>query len=140
MTRKKPLPSLKPLTPERQEAAKMEAAPIPVTLELNEKMLHDNITSGIEYGVQYWAAVDVGEHQVGWRNYFTARFTVTESGDEVAVLGQTYELSIEKLVAGLLVLSKKYKHHFSDILGEDGDATTGDVLIQCALFGDIIFG
>lgn len=38
------------------------------------------------------------------------------------------------------ILATKYPHHFCDILKDGGDATTGDVLIQCALFGEIVYG
>lgn len=113
-----------------------------ITIEVTEEQLHNEITSAIEGGTQYWARVNVGAHQAGWANYFTATFTVIEISDEKAgvVEGQSYTLSIEKLLKGLVVLRDKYPHHFCDILKEDGDATTGDVLVQCALFGEIVYG
>lgn len=113
-----------------------------VPLEFNEGMLHDHLVSAIEGGSNYWAEIDAGEHQPGWTNYFTATFTVIEMSDEKAGVlhGQKYQLNKDKLKAGLSVLAKKYSHHFCDILREFGDATTGDVLVQCALFGDIIYG
>lgn len=113
-----------------------------ITFRLSEGTFHDHVTSAIEGGSNYWARVDVGEHQPGWRNYFTAKFTVIEDSDEKAgaIQGQAYELSLDKLKSGLQVLAEKYPHHFKDIITEDGDATTGDVLVQCALFGDIVYG
>jgi hypothetical protein len=30
--------------------------------------------------------------------------------------------------------------HFADVLNENDDAGTGDVFLQCCLFGEIIFG
>ena len=30
--------------------------------------------------------------------------------------------------------------HLSDIIGESGDATTGDVILQTVFFGEVIFG
>jgi hypothetical protein len=114
-----------------------------LTIEITEGNLHDHITAAIESdcGSGYWAEIDTGEHLPGWANYFTATFTVTEDSDEKvgAVYGQAYALSIEKLLAGLAVLRDKYPHHFCDIIKQEGDATTGDVLVQCALFGDIVY-
>lgn len=113
-----------------------------LTFQLSEGTFHDQITSAIEGGSNYWASINVGEHQPGWLNYFTAKFTVTEISDEKAgaIQGQTYELSLDKLKAGLQVLATKYMHHFKDVIDGTGDTTTGDVLVQCALFGEIVYG
>lgn len=113
-----------------------------ITFKLSEGTFHDQITSAIVTGSNYWARIDVGEHQPGWRNYFTARFTVTKVSDKAkgATKGQTYELSLDKLKTGLQVLATKYPDHFNDIIREMGDAITGDALVQCALFGDIVYG
>lgn len=112
-----------------------------ITFKLSEGTFHDQITSAIEGGSNYWARIDVGEHQPGWRNYFTARFTVTEVSDKAkgAIKGRTYELSLDKLKAGIKVMASKYPDHFNDVIREMGDEITGDVLVQCALFGDIVY-
>lgn len=111
-----------------------------LTIEINEETIHNLVTSAIEsgHGVRYWASVDAGEHERGWRNYFTAKFT--EHGGIDAEDAPVHTLSIAKLLNGLQILSAKYPHHFADIIKEDSDATTGDVLVQCALLGDIIYG
>ncbi len=118
--------------------------PIELSLKfkLSEGSFHDQVTAAVERRSNYWARIDVGEHQLGWRNYFTAKFTVTEISDEKAgaVQSQTYELSLDKLKTGLQVLAEKYPHHFANVINETGDATTGDVLVQCALFGEIVYG
>jgi hypothetical protein len=132
--------NLMPPTTEDEEAQRqMEATPITITIELSEQALLDWVIAGIHQGVRYWCRVDVGEHQAGYRNYFTAKFRVTEPGDGKAVCGWTYFLSLDKVKAGLGVLQKRFKHHFAAIVREDGDARTGDALIQCALFDDIVF-
>ncbi len=53
---------------------------------------------------------------------------------------ETYTLTREKLIAGLQVMASKYPRHFADVLNENDDASTGDVFLQCCLFGEIIFG
>jgi len=100
------------------------------------------VTSAIEssHGCRYWAEINVHKHQPGWANYFTASFKVIEVSSGDAVNGKSYRLSIPRLMKGLAVLAAKYPHHFCDILKQDGDATTGDALVQCALFGDIVYG
>jgi hypothetical protein len=51
-----------------------------------------------------------------------------------------YTLTREKLIAGLTVMATKYPQHFADVLSENDDAGTGDVFLQCCLFGEIVFG
>ena len=134
-----------PLTtnPDLQASKGFHNNSIELTLKfkLSEGTFHDQITSAIEGGSNYWARVDVGKHEPGWRNYFTAKFTVEEISDEKAgaIQGRTYELTLDKLKAGLHILADKYPHHFKDVIQETGDATTGDVLVQCALFGEIVY-
>ena len=113
-----------------------------LTIEISEQNLWYQVTAAIEGGSAYWATIDVHRHKTGWENYFTATFKVHEDSDETkgAIHGTSYTLSMPKLLKGLQVLATKYPHHFCDILKEDGDATTGDVLVQCALFGDIVYG
>ena len=56
-------------------------------------------------------------------------------GDEPAVL-----LNRESIAKGLDIMAEKYDWHLKAIIEEDDDADTSDVLLQCALFGDIVFG
>lgn len=102
-------------------------------IELHEGLLHDQVTAAIEGGSNYWANINVGKHELGWRNYFTAKFTLL---DEPV----THQLSVEKLKAGLVILAKKAPRLFAQVLDETGDADTGDALVQCALLGDIVYG
>ncbi len=37
-------------------------------------------------------------------------------------------------------MASKYPDHFNDVVRGMGDATTGDTLVQCALFGDTVYG
>ena len=41
---------------------------------------------------------------------------------------------------GLQIMSEKCPQHFADMMSESGDATTGDVLLQCCVLGDIVYG
>jgi hypothetical protein len=113
-----------------------------VRVEIDDRRLHDTLVSAIEGGCNYWASVDVGRHEPDWANYFTAKLTIIEESDESngAIQGRTYQLSLDKLRSGVTTMANKYPHHFKDVMMGDGDATTGDVLVQCALFGTIVYG
>lgn len=57
-------------------------------------------------------------------------------GDET----KRYTLDYPAIVRGLEIMAEKYPRHWADFVGENDDATTGDVFLQCALFGDVIYG
>lgn len=49
-------------------------------------------------------------------------------------------LNLESLTKGLELMSLKHSRHFSDIIEENDDAETSDVLVQLAVFGEIVYG
>jgi hypothetical protein len=53
--------------------------------------------------------------------------------------GKHHKLTLAKIKKGLQILAKKYPDHYADIVGENDDMYTGDALVQCALFGNIIY-
>ena len=54
--------------------------------------------------------------------------------------GTTYNVTLENFVNGLNVMADRYPQHFKDVITENHDAVTSDVFIQCAVFGEIVFG
>lgn len=54
--------------------------------------------------------------------------------------GKEYSLNRDKIENGLEIMAKKYPKHFIDFaVREDYDEMTGDVFLQCALFGEVIY-
>jgi hypothetical protein len=53
---------------------------------------------------------------------------------------QILELRLEGVAQGLEVVAKYYPRHFADLVNENGDAITANVLLQSCLFGEVIFG
>ena len=49
-------------------------------------------------------------------------------------------LTLEAIQRGVKIMAEKYPRHFGDWIGENDDATTGDVFLQCCLFGETIYG
>jgi len=49
-------------------------------------------------------------------------------------------LNRESLAKGLQVMHDKFRRHFDDMINEHGDAITADVFLQCAVFGEVIYG
>jgi hypothetical protein len=50
-----------------------------------------------------------------------------------------FRLDLKSIRRGLEDLATKYPRHFADLVNEDNDAITADVLLQCCLFGELIY-
>jgi hypothetical protein len=50
-----------------------------------------------------------------------------------------FRLDLKSIRRGLEDLATKYPRHFADLLNENTDAITADVLLQCCLFGELIY-
>ena len=119
-----------------------------VTTELSNRKIADQIITAFEGGITYWATdailknpKDSGavspwyDDEELYGAPFEIEITETEEADSAKHI-----LTQQKLQTGLNVLAEKYPHHLTAIVEETGDAWTADALIQCALFGDIIYG
>jgi len=54
--------------------------------------------------------------------------------------GEPELLNKPAMEKGLKIMSEMYPEHMADFMEENEDAETGDVFLQCCLFGEIIFG
>jgi hypothetical protein len=50
-----------------------------------------------------------------------------------------FRLDLKSIRRGLEDLATKYPRHFADLVNENSDAITADVLLQCCLFGELIY-
>ena len=50
------------------------------------------------------------------------------------------ELTLEKIHLGMKIMARRYPQHFANVINENDDAETGDVFLQCCLFGEVIYG
>lgn len=66
--------------------------------------------------------------------------------DKCAVLindlegGKQHRLDRRAIERGLEVMAEKYLRHWGDFVSDNDDADTGDVFLQCCLFGEVIYG
>jgi hypothetical protein len=51
-----------------------------------------------------------------------------------------FVLDIDAIQKGLAIMAEKEPRHFGDFLSENDDATTGDVFLQCCVFGETLYG
>lgn len=64
-------------------------------------------------------------------------YVIVHTQDEPLV---NHRLDFATIQRGLRVMLDKYPRHFADAVGENADAITGDVFLQCCLFGEIVYG
>ncbi len=131
-----------------------DVAVVTVTSTISRSRIADLLISALEGGSNYWyylrryemaASLDIGEFAHGHITIpltkgCTAVIIVKEEcvGDVNA--GREFRLNLDSVAKGAQIMSEKYPRHWGDFLSENDDAETGDVFLQCCLFGDIIYG
>jgi hypothetical protein len=128
--------------------------PYTVTTKVNitRDQLTDLLCCGLEGGINYWATYRAGynpspegiEHHskgvyggmpiyaVGHPEYSLIIRDIEETKE--------HTLTLKKLRLGIAVMASKFPDHFMYFLQDNCDAETGDVFVQCCVFGDIIYG
>ena len=51
-----------------------------------------------------------------------------------------HRITLDNVQKGLELMRDNYPRHYADLVEENDDAITGDVWLQLAVFGDIIYG
>ncbi len=103
----------------------------------------DTLISAFEGGVGYWCQID-NEKGPDYRAGTCAEIV---AGRAYLLLtdtetGKQHRLDRAAIQRGLKVMAELQPDHFRDMTSEDtsGDATTGDVLLQCCLLGEVYYG
>ena len=111
--------------------------PVAVSLEIPEELIVNALDSA---NIVYWARVPKGaDHHDLLAGRDTA--TIMELGGAHDGEGDgCRELTGDKVRRGLGIMAAKYPQHFAYLMSDNADAETGDTLVQCALFGEIVYG
>lgn len=142
----------------------MIATKVKIVIEIEEQRLRDLLCTAFEGGSTYWVRqANVAKMSVEQKAKIDAIIAEREANDDQGYYTHDYPfdgvnvtivhdaikgkretertvLTRDKLIKGIEVMAEKYPRHFADFMAEDDDAITGDVYLQCALFGEIIFG
>ena len=51
-----------------------------------------------------------------------------------------HPITLDNVKKGLELMQEKYPNHYADLVEENDDAITGDVWLQLAVFGELIYG
>lgn len=102
---------------------------VPVTFTFDRADIYNILEAALEQHSGYWA------RPVKIENLDKDNSVVLDMEDDEKEL----TLSKTDVISGLYKLSqsKEYFHHFRDIVTEDDDGTTADVLLQFCLFGEV---
>ena len=121
-----------------------------LTVQVDDQRLADTLTSALEGGIGYWGTIVkyIKPEKLAFRSdpevvFRHIDYPMNEGGGLVIEVEDDgkYTLDLEALKRGVKLMSEKYTRHFADMMSEsNADATTGDVLVQCALFGEIVYG
>lgn len=107
-----------------------------------EDQVAELLCCAYEGGSNYWAVQNDGKaspykiEMAGLRDDFDF-VTITDVAD---CHRRTYRLDHEALARGLGLLPTKSPAAFAALLTGNEDAGTGDVFLQCCLFGELIYG
>ena len=104
---------------------------LPVTFSFDKEVLADMLEAALTTHSTYWLEV------VTMDDVFQGDCIIKDMTDDE----KQHNLTTGKLLSGLYKLSqsKEYFHPFRDIIQEEDDGTTADVLLQFCLFGDVIY-
>ena len=132
-----------------------------VSTQVPIERVADTLIGAFEGGSNYWMG------SVKWGTYFEDAHRKSPFKDEAIgsvysnVLAWAWEQHLHfqiKVIAdeeadyqegainprsiqrGVQLMARDYPRHYEDMISEQDDATTSDVLLQCIIYNDVVFG
>jgi hypothetical protein len=137
---------------------------ITLTKDIEDKCILNLLCCAFEGGSNYWYLIEKVNYPPGMTNKDYAEGGKAQRPDEYwhwsqlvpmaeggsLVVGDKHEQGSKKrnkgtldrasIKKGLQVMAEKYPKHFANVVAETEDGDTGDVFLQCCLFGELVFG
>ena len=116
-----------------------------LAIEIKDEDVQNALHSAFDAGIAYWAMVGTLSKQPEGAEY-ASEYPMHGGWVQLALrdpdesVPQPKRLDYAALERAVVLMAEKHPQHFAAMIGENGDATTGDVLVQLAVFGDIVFG
>lgn len=135
----------------------MEAIKLTIEKEISLQSIADLLCTAFEGGSNYWYKIvgkikpEALEFRTDPKHIYWYLDYPLNKGGELTITARneedfedfqdkTYKLNLESIEGGLRVMQEKYPSHFRDFMDDNADSITGDVFLQCCLFGEVIFG
>ena len=130
---------------------------VSVSVDVPTSTVRDLLIGAVEGGSNYWGAFhedpnftksvtesDMTAYVESEGGEYLARYDIENPNYCLRVSdfegGATYNVTFESFVNGLGIMANRYPRHFKDVITLNFDAETSDVFVQCAVFGEIVFG
>ncbi len=117
--------------------------------EQRDRRLQDLLCCALEGGSNYWYQIKKFSYPHGQtKESMPMEFRHLElpfKGGSL-LIGVSESSEYDRLLdraaidRSIQLLAKKYPKHYADFVAENEDAITGDVFLQLALFGEVVFG
>lgn len=120
------------------------------TFKITLEQISDTLCSALEGGSNYWYFIEEAISPCRWfysshdnpNKHYYQDYALNPGGaliisDEEE--GEKYRLDLQAIQRGLQALAEKYPHRLAEMKFDEGDAETGDVFLQCCLFGDVTY-
>jgi len=142
------------MTTATEQIKKPTSFKVTTTMDIPLERVADMLCCAFEGGSNYWCHIkvnkapesfdfrympDLSDKPCSYTDYPTDRGGYPIVGD-VEEEQEDGLLDLGTIRHGLQVMADKYPRHFQDLLNENEDATTGDVFLQCCLWGEVVFG
>lgn len=110
---------------------------------VSDERLQDILDNAFDHGIAYWAKIGTSvapeNAEAEWLSEFPLKggavtFETEDDEPKPRVLDRA------AVYRGLEIMGKKYPRHLADIISQNDDSGTADVLVQCAVFGELIYG
>lgn len=121
---------------------------VTVTNKISEERVKDLLCCAFEGGSNYWYFIDEYEFPEDMKELEGRSphldVPLMEDGNviitELEDRSVKNDLNLKTIKRGLEIMAEKYPIHYGNFIRENEDAETGDVFLQCCLYGKLIFG
>lgn len=129
---------------------------IEVPLKLSSELLSNVLCSAFDPGYAstgYWGTVDRKVEPLEWLHedktrpekggHWLHEYPLSPGGKLIVweqEEDKRHEFGLEQIRKGLDIMARDFPKHFGDIISENDDAITADVLVQCGIFGEVKYG
>jgi hypothetical protein len=110
-----------------------------VKITISKEDIENLIVSAFEGGSNYWYQIESKTFGNYLETVFTHGLTVSNarSDEGKTKIGYLNKTTIQE---ALIKMEREFPRHFNDIRTDNADAITGDVFLQLAVLGEVIYG
>jgi len=114
---------------------------VKVSHEVKQDDIESLIVSAIEGGSNYWYRIESDTKGDYLKQALTVKgLVISNHGVQDEDKPREGVLSIDTAAKALRLMAAQYPEHFQDLINDLADAITGDVFLQLAVLGEVVYG